>query len=148
MSGLKLRYYEHGTLLCCLIGLISLTCTGCGKSSGIEKVVFTGNVSLDGQPISNGEIRFFPIEGTEGPVSGSPIVDGTYETKYRDGIPVGKHRVEIMAYRAKGGSVPAEIAREGGATEQYLPPKYNTSSELTRSVESDTETMDFELTSK
>lgn len=134
--------------MCLLACLAALPLAGCRESTGLQKVIVSGSVKYDGQPISNGEIRFFPIEGTQGPVSGSPIVNGTYEAKYRDGVPVGKHRVEIMAYRSQKGSVPEEIAREGGPTEQYLPARFNTDSELTRSVEASTKSLDFDLSSK
>jgi hypothetical protein len=140
------RFARPGMSLTLTAILFLSQCVGCADPAGIQKVIVGGQVFVDGQPVPNGEIRFFPIEGTQGPVSGSPIKDGTYLAKYKDGVPVGKHRVEIMAYRSQKGSMPEEIAREGGATEQYLPEKYNANSELTCTVDSETENLDFDLT--
>jgi hypothetical protein len=134
------------TLLATLALLIGAMTTGCGKSSDLEKVVVAGRVTLDGQPISNGEIRFIPDQGTKGPISGGPIKDGAYKADGRGGVPVGAHRVEIRGYRPQGGQQPA--ASEGGPAEQYVPGKYNDQTELKATIDSDTTTQDFELSSK
>ncbi|QDU56034.1 hypothetical protein [Aeoliella mucimassa] len=131
-----------------LFAALLATMVGCGRSSDIDKVVLEGTITLDGQGIPNGEIRFFPIEKTQGPVSGGPIKDGHYVAKSRGGVPVGKHRVEIQAYRPgtqSAGSGPGSSKVEGGPAEPYLPAKYNTNSELTCTVSSDSKTQDFAL---
>jgi hypothetical protein len=123
------------------------TAIGCGQSSDLDKVVVRGTVTLDGQPIPNGELRFIPTNGTKGPISGGPIKDGAYVAQGRGGVPVGEHRVEIKAYRpaAKAGQ-PTDP--EGGPAEQYLDKRYNEQSTLTAKIDSSTETQDFQLTSK
>ncbi|QDU90489.1 hypothetical protein Pla175_38940 [Pirellulimonas nuda] len=126
----------------------ALACAGCGPPEGLQKVVVDGVVTLDGAPIPNGEIRFLPIEGTEGPVSGGPIKDGQYRAESRGGVPVGEHRVEIRAFRAPTGRQTGTAAIEGGPAEQYLPQQYNTKSELTASVSSSSAKQDFSLSSK
>lgn len=45
--------------------------TGCGPKRDLDKVIVEGTVSYDGQPVINGDIKFYPIEGTKGPVSGA-----------------------------------------------------------------------------
>jgi hypothetical protein len=130
-------------------GLCALLCIGgCGPSSKLDKVVVTGTVTLDGQPLPNGEIRFFPIDGTPGSVSGGPIVDGDYRAVSRGGVPVGNHRVEIRGFRtataSRGGP---NTSLEGGPAEQYLAAKYNTETELTRQVDAKNKVQDFQLTS-
>jgi hypothetical protein len=126
--------------------LVCLAVLGCGPSSDIDKVVVTGRVTLDGQPIPNGELRFIPDAGTKGPISGGPIKDGVYKAAGRGGVPVGEQVVEIRAYRPQGG--PQAAANEGGPAEQYLPPKYNDQTTLRATIDPSTETQDFELTSK
>jgi hypothetical protein len=134
-----------------LVSSLALICAvGCGKPTGLEKVVVSGTVTLDGQPIPNGEIRFIPAPGTTGPVSGGPIKDGAYVAKGKGGVPLGEHLVEIKAYRAmaKGPGQAASADPEGGAAEQYLDNRYNEQTTLKATIAADTETQDFQLTSK
>ena len=134
-----------------LVASLALVCAvGCGASSGLDKVVVSGTVTLDGQPIPNGEIRFIPAPGTTGPVSGGPIKDGAYVAKGKGGVPLGEHTVEIKAYRAmaKGPGQATSADSEGGAAEQYLDKRYNEQTTLKATIGADTETQDFQLTSK
>lgn len=117
-------------------------------------MVVTGSVSYAGKPLDNGEIRFYPLEGTVGPMSGAPIHAGRYEATSKGGVPVGKHRVIIEGYRTNPGSVKANdpkfAAIPGGLVgprEQYLPQKYNTQSALVVAIESNSHaaTQDFQL---
>jgi hypothetical protein len=109
---------------------------GCG-SSGIERAVVAGKVTLDGQPVGQGFIRFFPIQGTEGPMWGAQIIDGNYRADGKGGVPVGTHRVEIEAFRAvrNANPNPGNFEDFGGtgpavAEVQYVPLRYNAESEL------------------
>ncbi|WP_425395365.1 hypothetical protein [Aeoliella sp.] len=112
--------------------LLMLPVLGCGRGSEIPKAVVYGTVSYDGQPISQGKIYFYPIDGTPGGVSGGPINEGKYEATGKGGVPVGRHRVQVQGFRA-----PASLPDgEAGAPEQYVPEKYNRSSELTFEVPS------------
>ena len=77
-----------------LVTAVMAIVPGCSHS-GLERVVVSGRVTLNGQPVSNGEIRFRPIKGTQGPVSGSSIVDGAYTAEGLGGVPVGTYRVVI-----------------------------------------------------
>jgi hypothetical protein len=119
---------------------------GCGGgNSGLQKVIVSGTVTLDGSPIADGNVRFYPIEGTKGAVSGGPIHDGVYAAHGKGGVPVGRHRVEIQAYRPAKGQ-PA--SSEGASIEQYLPPRFNENSTLTAEVTTETEKLDFALSSQ
>ncbi|NOY41117.1 MAG: hypothetical protein GXP26_04685 [Planctomycetes bacterium] len=128
------------------IGLALLS--GCGDP-GLEKVVVTGKVSYQGKPVQDGMLRFVPIEGTKGPVSGAIIKDGTYTAKAIGGVPLGKLRVEIRGFRKHDGVPQGEgpdVAVRPGGREQYLPKKYNHQSELTVTIDSTgQQTRDFEL---
>lgn len=125
--------------------LIVVIAVGCVDSGGLEKVPITGTVTLDGQPIPNGEILFYPLQGTRGSVSGGSIKDGKYVADGRGGVPLGSHKVEIRAFRAPKKSLTGVAAVEGGPAEQYLPRKYNVQSELEAEVDSSTSTLDFHL---
>lgn len=132
--------------LCSAVCLLALVASyGC-RQSGMEKVVIRGEVSYAGEPIKNGQIRFSPIEGTKGPISGGVIKDGKYEAQGKGGVPLGKHRVEIYGYRpvkkTTGG-----LQNEGGDSEQYIPAKYSGGSSLTAVItaQSAGEPLNFKL---
>jgi hypothetical protein len=128
---------------CCL--LVSFALFGCETANTLDRVEVRGKAAYAGKPLENGEIRFFPIEGTEGPVSGAPIIDGQYQVTQRGGVPVGTHRVQVEAFRSS--QAYPELNAEGGHREQYLPAKYNTSSQLTVTIAGDRSvfTYDFDL---
>ena len=129
------------------LALLAAFTIGCGQSTDFDKVVVRGVVTLDGEPIPNGELRFIPTNGTKGPISGGPIKDGAYVAQGRGGVPVGEHRVEIKAYRPA--TKPGQpISPEGGPAEQYLDKRFNEQTTLTAKIEASTETQDFQLTSK
>jgi hypothetical protein len=79
---------------------------GCGPSQLPRKVVF-GKVTCGGEKVSDGRLRFVPLENTAGPATTARIVDGEYRADNRGGVPIGKHRVEISARRATGRQIPA-----------------------------------------
>jgi hypothetical protein len=118
----------------CLIGILTLA--GCGPADGIYKVIVSGNVSYDGQPVSNGQITFYPADTTRGPVSTAMIKDGKYVADSKGGVPVGRHQVKIEGYR-KPQTVPPGMSAEDLGREQYLPAKYNANSELTTEIKID-----------
>ena len=49
--------------------LLLIVSAGCGDS-GPERVVVAGQVTLNGDAIENGFVRFFPTKGTTGPMWG------------------------------------------------------------------------------
>jgi len=130
--------------------LLVVGVVGCGSSGGLEKVVVSGKVTYKGQPVENGDIFFYPMEGTRGPMSGASIKDGHYIAKAKGGVPVGEHLVRISAYRLNTGKANDDMmasAKSGGQRIQYLPEKYNEKSELRLKVDgNDAETtQDYEL---
>ncbi|MGI9455104.1 MAG: hypothetical protein ACR2NU_00995 [Aeoliella sp.] len=141
----------YQTLAATLLAALSLsTLTGCGRSSDLDKVTVEGTVSYDGTPVKNGEIRFHPVEGTKGPVSGAPIVDGSYRAVAKGGVPVGKQLVRIEAYDVSGGGGGGGDMISGagtGSRVNYIPAKYHRESELVIEVTGDRSTMtkDFAL---
>ena len=100
--------------------------------------------------MENGQIYFYPTEGTKGPVSGAPIKDGAYVARAKDGVPVGSHLVKIEGYRSPDASRDGDMltrAASGGAPVQYIPAKYNRSTELEVKIPGGTRkfTKDYEL---
>ena len=142
------RQRPLGVLFSALATGLLLVAAGCGGRSGPEKVEVSGMVVFDGEPITNGEILFYPMEGTPGSVAGGPIKDGKYLAQSRGGVPVGKHRVEIRGFQSPSRPGRGDLAVEGGPAEQYVPPEFNTRSTLTAQIDSSTTTKDFDLSSK
>lgn len=138
-----------------ILVVCGLALWGCGKQSGLEKVVVQGKVTYAGQAIENGQIYFYPLPGTKGPVSGAPIKDGVYRAEAKGGVPVGRHRVKVEGFRpAQAGSdgdllsvSPAGQRPTSGAPLQYIPVKYNRDSQLEVEIPSgqDEFSHDFEL---
>jgi len=143
---------------CCRTALVatSITCglllsglSGCGGSSGPARGAVRGRVTVDGQPASKGVISFVPTGGTTGPSSGGTIEDGSYEIESRHGPVVGQQRVTIRAFRPTGRKVEAGPPAPPGTMvdkiKQFLPPKYNTKSELTVEIQPGSNDLDFDL---
>lgn len=132
--------------------LIPVLC-GCSRN-GPEKVIVTGQVTYRGQPVANGDVFFYPIGDTAGPVSGASIKDGKYVADGKGGVPIGEQRVQIRAYRAStrsndssSGKRGDPIGMEGGAREQYLPSRFNSESTIEVVVDVDGQSVhDFHLT--
>ena len=141
-----MKYLPNFLLKFLIVGPLLIHFAGCGGSGvGSQKVIISGVVTYDGKPIANGELRSYPIEGTKGAVSGGPIRDGAYVAQGKGGVPIGKHRVEIQAFRPAKGH---ESNPEGGPVDQYLPARFNESSKLTEEITTETEKIDFALSSK
>jgi hypothetical protein len=115
-------------LLQCLSVSFLATCfVGCGPSDGIRRVVVSGNVRLGGSSVVHGQIRYIPQVGTKGPVSIAEILDGKYSCNRSGGVPIGQHRVEILAWDP---TVPLPMGPGQKTPAQLAPKKYNTESEI------------------
>jgi hypothetical protein len=117
-----------------------LAVAGCDSTPKTYPV--TGTVTLDGQPIPDGDIIFLPADTAVAPEPGK-IVGGRYTLNAR----VGVKKVSISASKIIPGG-----ARGGGnepVPEEYVPERYNDLTELTAEVVPDgTNTFDFRLTTK
>ena len=105
---------------------------GCRHGNSPLRVVIMGTVNFQGEAVIDGQIRFIPQSNTLGPVSIEPIRGGRYRCDHAGGVPVGKHRVEILAWNPRA----AEPIGPGlPPRPQFLPAKYNAHSELFVSIE-------------
>jgi hypothetical protein len=124
------------------IGLLTVTATlaGCG-GSGIELVPVQGNVSYDGEPISEGRIQFRMNDGDRKAYAGQ-IIDGKYAVE----VEPGPASVQIRASRLIPGKMdesnPDDPQPMG---EMYIPEKYNSRTELTAEIEGPEDQEDFTL---
>lgn len=109
------------------MGLLLLVAVA-GCSQGPPKFEVTGNVTLDGQPITTGSVMFLPADGSRD-VSRGDVVDGRYTLE----CVAGEKIVQIAGYTQ---------------AEKLIPWNYAVAnSGLTASVNEDAE-FNFDLTSK
>lgn len=110
-----------------LFALVAVVAT-VGCSQGPPKFEITGNVTLDGQPISTGSVMFMPADGSRD-ISRGDVVDGRYKLE----CVAGDKIVQIAGYTQ---------------AEKLIPWTYAVAnSGLTASVSEDAE-LNFDLNSK
>ena len=127
------------------IVLLALFVCGCGETSTVERASVSGNVTLDGSPVSAGQIQFIPTGDTKGPASYGIIKDGRYSIpEDQKGPVVGNNQVRINSSRETG-----EKDDIGDPiVEEAIPPEYNTKTTLKVVIEAGEDLHDFELKSE
>jgi len=100
-------------LLCGIVSLAGFV--GCGRDNPLGRKAISGNVTLDGSPLDQGNIEFHPMfEG--GVQSGGRIVSGSYSIPPQEGVTLGAYRVAIMDF------VPTPPLPPGHMPGDALPP--------------------------
>jgi hypothetical protein len=143
--------------------LVPLALTGCG---GEKLAQVSGRITVDGKPVPGGTISFVPPTGKAAVGSISPdgtYTLGTYQTS--DGALVGPHKVVIHSTRVGSGSVvsvPTTFEDElkpvkdsgkvivPGKVDWLVPERFSqlATTDLTASVETDGQRIDFDLPPK
>jgi hypothetical protein len=117
-----------------VIGLgILLSSLGCGNRAGANRASISGEVTLDGQPLKEGSIRFEPMQGIKGTVTGADIKDGRYQIAAEKGPAVGMNIVQVNATRKSGRKVPKPFAPPTEKVDEMVSavaPQYNSDSKL------------------
>jgi hypothetical protein len=125
----------------------SLVAGGC-RDPGPTRGAVEGRVSLGGQDLAEGVIRFFPLG--DGIGSDGPIAAGRYAIPGERGLSRGTYRVEISALKATGRRVPDLDAGPGDMKDEVIetvPSRYNRDSELQLEFDPDViQSHDFQLT--
>lgn len=118
-----------------------LLTAGCGSDNGLATV--TGTVTLDDQPLANATVQFRPTSSKRASSFGRTDDEGRYK---------------LMRTVTTAGSMPGEYivsirtadtlfadGTDDTEQEERVPAKYNTKSELERTVEPGRNTFDFDL---
>lgn len=116
--------------------------TGCSDQGS----QVTGNVTLDGQPLSNAGVEFIPTSDSGRIATGRTEPDGKFQlttSKSVSGVFPGQYKVKITTQMTTGTS-DADLK----TTPERVPAKYNKKTELTRTVEDGLNQMDFDLLTK
>jgi hypothetical protein len=83
--------------------MVAAATVGCGKGDGVAFAPVEGRVTLDGQPLEAGEIRFQPdiSQGNKGPLSAAVLgAGGSFKLRgpgTRVGAVPGPHRVYLVS---------------------------------------------------
>jgi hypothetical protein len=85
------------------VGLSAVCCValgGCGGGGGqsITRVPVSGKVTLDGAPVTSGQVSLVPVtKDASGLVSAGQITNGEYKifTGGKEGAPPGKYKVTV-----------------------------------------------------
>jgi hypothetical protein len=134
--------------VCC----ICLAILGCDK--GPQRVVVTGNVKYQGQPIPQGSISFFPSAGTNGTSVIAAVANGRYNVESNGGLPIGTYDVAIFGVRVPAGTSNTAGVRTASGERpppqietQYIPKKFNDKTELKATINASDSpvTLDFTL---
>lgn len=111
---------------------------GCGPANPLGRRAVSGRITLDGQPLAQGNIRFEPLD-PKGIATGGVIAKGEFSIAKDKGLPPGKYRVRVFSSEAApsgpgaaGGERPAPGAELPGR--EIVPAKYNTASEVIHEV--------------
>jgi len=118
---------------------------GCSSGDGLNRASVRGEVKVDGNPLEEGSINFFPAGDAEGPSAGGVISKGEYEIPQDLGPVVGKYRVEIHGVQKTGRTVPNYMAPGTTMPEvmEVLPADVNVKSKLVRDVAAGANVIDF-----
>ena len=120
--------------------------SGCDRSG---RVAIEGTVTLNGNPLEKGYVRFQPQAGTSSPSAGAEITMGKFSVAPQGGLLPGTFRVEITASRPTGQEVRTRFSSQPVVLEeQIIPAKYNKNSQLEITISPDGRkiTQVFELT--
>lgn len=93
---------------------LSVLFAGCGGGE-TGRVAFSGRVTRQGEPISNGFLTYRPAEGHTGPAANTDIVDGVYRFTSSDGPFPGPYLVTVsvatVGSKAAGRALTVDASR-------------------------------------
>lgn len=130
------------------MGLFLISIIGCGGGeAGPPRAAVEGVVTLDGQKLAVGVVKFIPTATGKnvGPAVLATVKDGAFQLSRSEGPVVGKHRIEIESTGHYGFDIDDEQAYAKAFQEKKgkaLPPNpipeiYNSKSTLTEEVKAD-----------
>src|SRR6185369_7405482 len=132
-----------------LLLLVVAIVIGCSQGPPpLKRAKVEGKVTVNGQPVPNGYIRFMALDPNGMNVS-AVIKDGHYSVPAEQGPTKGKYRVEFNVPSAQkkmvpNDDVPGQFREEAPET---MPAKYNSKSTIVHEIDADkAQVFDFPLT--
>ena len=95
--------------------------SGCGGGDDLARVAISGSVTISGEPVPNGVVRFAPVEGTNGPMASSMITDGRYQVPRDQGPVAGNYEARVHAYDDPNTATPPSAARPAVPSDKLGP---------------------------
>ena len=142
------RCFPGLVLGCCLL----FTAASCVSSN---RGAVKGKVTVNGDPLQEGHLSFVPLDPALGPSAGAGIINGEYKIDAGKGPLAGEYRVQINAFRKTGkktwdgmGDEQAPAGKKAFVeeVEAFIPPKYNTDSELRATIKAgEVNVYDFDM---
>lgn len=119
--------HQGAFLRVAVVIVLPLIVLGCSKGRPMGDV--QGRVSINGQPLEQGSVRFIPINGDTA-TAGGDVRDGNFHVE----VPVAKQRVEFSANVVDREKTPPNATAEQIVMKKLVPDRYNAHSELTLDV--------------
>ena len=143
--------HSYGALCKSWIALsIAFMASGCAERlDDLPREAIQGKVTIDGEPLERGAIRFRTV--TPGPAIevGELIRDGQYQIAKGQGPVPGKYTVMITEETDHAPDAKGPFGSRAGMKKSRIPAKYNRPPGLTAEVKKDhADPVDFALTTK
>jgi hypothetical protein len=123
-----------------MIVVVSFLVAGCAESDELPREAVSGTVTLDGQPLAKGTIRFVPAkQGTQSaPVEGGGMIESGKFSIPRDpaGLVPGSYQVAVYSagVGASGKGANGPVTGGPAPKKESIPTKYNSKSTLSAEV--------------
>ena len=115
--------------LFCFAAIVAGAAAGCGwNDNPLGRQPIRGTVTLDGNPLESGSIRFEPLDGKA--MTGSYIKDGMFELPEEKGLPVGTYKVSISSPWRDPSLPPPSPGEPGPPAIERVAPEFNINSTL------------------
>jgi hypothetical protein len=101
------------TFFFCSTVVVATALAGCAGSPDGRQAI-SGTVTLEGQPLDQGQIMFFPEEGQD-TVGGAPVLNGKFKIDSKQGLKPGRYLVRLTAGDGKTPNN-EEAGAPGGST--------------------------------
>jgi hypothetical protein len=139
----RLSGWDFASRAGCVLWAALFFAVGCRESKPtVPTATLTGLVTIDGQPIPKGSIKFMPPSGSTAQPGSAEIVEGRYEAT---NVPLGQVRVMFYATKETGKMI-TEYSEPYPEVVNIIPKKHQSGMDL--QVASDGGQQDFALTSK
>jgi hypothetical protein len=133
--------------------ILALTTIGCsGGRDNLPREPVAGTVTMDGQPLPEAVIQFYPTGDAKSTGANAQVKAGQFSIPREDGLVPGSYKVsishaELEAALYKGKKDDSPRSKKLGP--ELIPARYNSKSELTAEIKAGgTRDLKYELSSK